>query len=217
MIDAVTTHTSASARSVATVKQIPATAIADTELLAPLRAGEDWAFEVFVHRYTPRLLAVARRFLRSEEDRADAVQDAFLCACRSLGSFAGQAQLSTWLYRIIVNVCLARLRAQSRRGTVPLDDCLPGSDESCGSERFRTRPAEEVVSQLVRAETRAQVRACLGRLPEAYRTVLKLRDLDDLDTDQTAHIIGATRAAVKTRLHRARQALGTLLEPLLGI
>jgi RNA polymerase sigma-70 factor (ECF subfamily) len=184
---------------------------AEAALVARLRGGDERAFEELVRHYTPRLLAVAGRFLRSEEDRADAIQDAFLSAFRALGSFAGRARLSTWLHRIVVNACLSKLRSRSRGGEVPLDDLLPP-----GEEPAATSPGS-AVANLASAETRALVRACIDRLPEAYRTVLVLRDLEELDTDRTAEVVGATPAAVKTRLHRARQALRTMLEPLVGV
>jgi RNA polymerase sigma-70 factor, ECF subfamily len=99
---------------------------------------------------------------------------------------------------------------------VPLDGLLPDG-ESCRLGEPVAAAPEPAVSRLASDETRAQVRACIDRLPESYRTVLVLRDLEELDTDQTARALGTTRAVVKTRLHRARQALRTLLEPLVGV
>jgi RNA polymerase sigma-70 factor (ECF subfamily) len=192
--------------------EVPPDADREDGLVSRLRAGDARAFDAFVRRYTPRLLAVAGRFLRSEEDRADAVQDTFLYAFRALGSFEGKSRLSTWLHRILVNACLAKLRSQSRGTEVPLDDLLPVADSSGGRG-----PALLAGSDLTSAETRAQVRACIDRLPESYRTVLRLRDLEELDTDQTARTIGTSRAVVKTRLHRARRALRSLLKPLLAV
>jgi RNA polymerase sigma-70 factor (ECF subfamily) len=160
------------------------------------------------------MLAVARRFLRCEDDAADAVQDALLAAFRSLDKFAGHSSLGTWLHRIVVNACLMKLRVQSRKRAVPIDDLLPTFDES----GHHTRPihpwAEPALSRLLREESRHQVRVCIDRLPERYRTVLLLRDIEELDTEQTAQRLGIAPGAVKTRLHRARQALRTLLEPL---
>jgi RNA polymerase sigma-70 factor (ECF subfamily) len=113
----------------------------------------------------------------------------------------------------VVNACLTKLRAQSRSRAVPIDDLLPSFDET----GHHTRPVwswqQEALSQLTREETRIQVRACIDRVPEPYRTVLLLRDIEELDTEQTAEQLGITAGAVKTRLHRARQALRTLLEP----
>jgi RNA polymerase sigma-70 factor (ECF subfamily) len=157
------------------------------------------------------MLAVARRFLRQEEDSADAVQDAFLAAFRSLENFEGNSTLGTWLHRIIVNSCLMKLRAQSRCRAVPIDDLLPTFDEV----GRHTEPVAnwQALSHLTCEETRVHVRACIDRLPEPYRVILLLRDIEEFDTDQTAQRLGITSGAVKTRLHRARQALRTLLEP----
>jgi RNA polymerase sigma-70 factor (ECF subfamily) len=184
------------------------------ELLALLRAADARTCEVFVRQNGGRMLAVARRFLRSEEDCADAVQDAFLAAFRSLNSFEGQSSLGTWLHRILVNTCLMKLRSQSRKRDVPIDDLLPTFDDT----GHHTRPVrswdEQTLSRLTRDETREQVRACIDQLPEPYRLVLLLRDIEELDTEQTAQCLGIASGAVKTRLHRARQALRRLLEPL---
>jgi RNA polymerase sigma-70 factor (ECF subfamily) len=185
----------------------------DPQLLERVRAGDDWAYEVLVRRHSGRMLAVARRFLRSEEDSADAVQDAFLAAFGSLDGFEGKASLGTWLHRIVVNVCLMKLRSRSRRCEGRLVDLLPTFDES-GHHRHAVRAWEdEALARLMWAELRTQIRSCIDRLPDPYREVLVLRDLEELDTEQTAQHLGIHCGAVKTRLHRARQALRTLLEP----
>ena len=186
---------------------------AETQLLASVRAGDEEASAALVRKYGSRMLAVARQFLRREEDSADAVQDAFLAAFRCLENFEGNSTLGTWLHRIVVNSCLMKLRAQSRSRAVPIDDLLPTFDET-GHHTRPVRPWEEqALSRLTRQETRVHVRACIDRLPEPYRVVLLLRDIEELDTDQTAQRLGITSGAVKTRLHRARQALRMLLEP----
>jgi RNA polymerase sigma-70 factor (ECF subfamily) len=185
----------------------------DGELLERVRAGDERACEALIRRHGGRMLAVARRFLRIEEDSADAVQDAFLAAFRSLDGFEGNSALGTWLHRIVVNVCLMRLRARSRRREVRIEDLLPTFDET----RHHSRPVrpwgDHALARLTRAETCAQVRACIDELPEPFREVLLLRDIEELDTEQTAEHLGINPGAVKTRLHRARQALRTLLEP----
>jgi RNA polymerase sigma-70 factor (ECF subfamily) len=159
------------------------------------------------------MLAVARRLLRTEEDSADAVQDAFLCAFRSLDGFEGNSALGTWLHRIVVNVCLMRLRARSRSREVRIDDLLPTFDETGHHGRPVRAWEDQALARLSQAETRAHVRASIDRLPNSYREVLLLRDIEELDTEQTAQQLGINPGAVKTRLHRARQALRTLLEP----
>lgn len=184
------------------------------ELVGRAREGDEAACEALVRQHAGRMLAVARRMLRCEEDSADAVQDAFLAAFRSLGSFSGQSSLGTWLHRIVVNACLMKLRARPKQRAAPLDDLLPAFDDT-GHHRRPVRVWTNRGSALIeRAETRARVRACIDQLPDGYRTVLLLRDIEEFDTEETARRMGIAIGAVKTRLHRARQALRTLLEPL---
>jgi RNA polymerase sigma-70 factor (ECF subfamily) len=186
----------------------------DARLLDRIRHGDESACEALVRQHAGRMLAVARRFLRTEEDSADAVQDAFLSAFRSLAGFEGNSTLGTWLHRIAVNVCLMRLRTRSRSREVPIDDLLPTFDETGHHSRPVRQWEDQALARLTQAETCSHVRACIDRLPDPYRQILLLRDIEELDTKQTAHHLGIDAGAVKTRLHRARQALRTLLEPL---
>jgi len=195
-----------------------APAIDDDErrLIAALRRGDPDAFEDIVRLYGGRMLAVARRMLRVEEDARDAVQEAFVSAFKGLDGFAGTARLSTWLHRIVVNAALMRLRRQRRKPEESIDDLLPRFDENGGWADGDARPATPV-EMVESAETRAVVRECIDRLPSSYRAILLLRDIEELDTDETAAALGISVPAVKTRLHRARQALRTLLERRLGM
>jgi RNA polymerase sigma-70 factor (ECF subfamily) len=183
----------------------------ELSLLAALRAGDETAFERVVRLYSPRLLAVARRILRNEEDARDAVQDAFLSAFKSLESFSGQSRLSTWLHRIGVNAALMKIRSKQRKPERPISDLLPRflEDGHPAEPAVPWEPAEKI---LERQETKALVRRSIDELPESYRTVLLLRDIEELDTEQTADLMGVSSGVVKTRLHRARQALRTLLD-----
>lgn len=187
--------------------------IDDSQWVARIRAGEERAAEALVRTYGGRMLAVARRYLSCESECEDAVQDAFLSAFRALGSFKGDSRLSTWLHRIVVNACLMKLRTRSRRHTVLAGDLLPAFDES-GHHVAPVEPwASDAGNRLGSKETRALVRAGIDRLPEPYRNVLLLRDIEEFDTAETARILRVSTAVVKTRLHRARQALRTLLTP----
>jgi RNA polymerase sigma-70 factor (ECF subfamily) len=193
------------------LRAVDATADGDDErrLVVALRRGDTAAFEEMVRRYGGRMLAVARRMLRVEEDARDAVQEAFVSAFKALDGFAGGARLSTWLHRIVVNAALMRLRRRRRKPEESIDDLLPSFDEN-GSWENETQ-CTTPVDMVERAETRAIVRECIDQLPPSYRTVLLLRDIEELDSDETALALGTTVSAVKTRLHRARQALRTLL------
>jgi RNA polymerase sigma-70 factor (ECF subfamily) len=190
----------------------PADRARERALLARLRAGDDDAYRELVETNTGHMLAVARRFLRNEDDARDAVQDAFLSAFRALASFAGEARLSTWLHRITINACLMKLRTRRRRPEESIDDLLPGFRDN-GQLDAPYEPWEGAADRLIeKRENRELVSAAIRRLPEKYRTVLILRDIEDYDTEQTANALGLTVPGVKTRLHRARQALKAQLD-----
>jgi len=189
-----------------------AASIDEAALLARLRAGDEQAFEVMVHAFGGRLLAVARRFVRDEADAQDVLQSAYLSAFRALAQFEGSSQLSTWLHRIVVNAGLMRLRSRRRRREEPIDGLLPRFDEEGRWAEPVSRWDVSSDALFEREETRAIVRQAIERLPLSYRSVLLLRDIEELDTDEAASLLGVTPNAVKTRLHRARQALRTLLQ-----
>jgi RNA polymerase sigma-70 factor, ECF subfamily len=183
----------------------------DQALLAALRAGHEWAFETMVRLYGGRLLAVARRFTGNDEDAQDVLQSSYLSAFRALNNFEGNCQLSTWLYRIVVNTALMRLRSRRRKPEQSIDALLPSfQDDGHHVEQFAdwSTPADRLME---RRETRATVRQCIEQLPEHYRVVLMLRDIEELSTEEVARMLAITSTAVKVRLHRARQALSTLL------
>jgi RNA polymerase sigma-70 factor (ECF subfamily) len=184
----------------------------EAQLLARLLRGENEVFEQLVRQYGGRLLAVARRLLGNEHDAQDAVQEAFLSAFKAIGQFTGTAKLSTWLHRIVVNAALMKLRSRRRKPEDSIEELLPRFDTQ-GEWASRVTSWETPSDVLLqRQETRAMVRLCIDRLPETYRTMLLLRDIEELETEETATLLGITPNAVKIRLHRARQALRTLLE-----
>jgi RNA polymerase sigma-70 factor (ECF subfamily) len=185
----------------------------DADLLGRLRSGDAAAFEELVRSVGPRLLAVTRRLLRNEDDARDAVQDAFLSAYRGLPAFDGNCQLLTWLHRIAVNAALMKLRRSRRRPEAHIDDLLPEFDDT-GHHLSSIEPwRPEPLLALEREETRNRVRAAIDGLPDSYRTVLLLRDIEEMSTEETAQVLGLSGNAVKVRLHRARQALRALLDP----
>jgi RNA polymerase sigma-70 factor, ECF subfamily len=187
---------------------------AQERFLERLRSGDELAYEELVRTHTGRLLATARHFLPRNEDAQDAVQEAFVSVFRSVGSFRGGSRLSTWLHRIVVNACLMKIRGASRRPEAPIDDYLPRFDETghhaAPIEDWAICPEKALLSH----ETRERVRAAIETLPPSYRTVLVLRDIEELSTEETAEALSLTRTAVKVRLHRARLALRGLLSPM---
>jgi RNA polymerase sigma-70 factor (ECF subfamily) len=188
----------------------------ETDLLTRLRAGDDSAYEELVRTYSPRLLAVARRIVGNDEEARDVIQDAFLNAFRSLRSFHGDARVSTWLHRIVVNSALMKLRTRKRKPEESIEPLLPAFlADGHYAEKF-TSWGEQADAALSRTETQELVRRHIDELPDSFRTVLVLRDIEGLDTEETARVLDTTPNAVKIRLHRARAALRTLLAPHLG-
>lgn len=183
----------------------------DDALIAGLQAGDSGAFEKLVREYGPRLLRLARRLLANDEDARDALQDAMVAVYRSIGEFKSGSALSTWLHRIVVNAALMKLRTKRRHPEEDIEQYLPRFLEDGHQREPSTAWSESADSVLEREELRGAVREAIAKLPDAYRIVLQLRDIEELSTAETAEILGTTKNIVKIRLHRARQALRTLL------
>jgi RNA polymerase sigma-70 factor (ECF subfamily) len=189
-------------------------------LVAELRAGSAGAFEHLVRAFGPAMRAVIRRMVKSDDDADEALQEAFLAAFKAIERFEGRCALGTWLHRIAVNAALMKLRARASRtqaagraGHEDVDELLP---EFAGQGVFRQPPGrwcELPEDPLVRGELCAQVRAAIAGLPEVYREVLLLRDIEELSNEALASALGVSVNAAKIRVHRARQALRSLLEP----
>jgi len=192
----------------------------EASLVQRLRAGEDDAYRALLELYGGSLLRAARRLLRDEDEAADALQEAFLSAFRSIDKFQENSRLSTWLYKIVVNHSLMRLRSRRAKGVESLDDLLPQFDETghhlVPPSPWRTE-SDSPRDAAQRSEEEAIVRAAIDRLPDPYRTVVVLRDLEGLETAEVADLLQINANTAKVRLHRARQALRTLLDPVFGV
>ena len=187
----------------------------EAALVAALKAGEQDAAETLVRRHASWMLSVARRISGDPALAEDCVQEAFFKAFQKIGAFEARSSLKTWLHRIVVNQALMKLRTRRRRNEAPIDDLLPAFDENAcrieGPWQYLATP-DEIFE---REDRRALIRAKIGELPESYRVVLQLRDLEELSTREVAEGLGLSEANVKVRLHRARTALKTLLHPVL--
>lgn len=172
---------------------IPLAEASDRDLLARHVHGDDQAFGELFRRHKDRMWAVALRTCRDPEVAADAVQDGFISAFRRAGSFRGDAQVTTWLHRIIVNACLDRLRR--RRPTSELPDYeLPDSHDDHAS-----------------TDTRLDLERALGLLPEGQRAALVLVDMHGIPVLEAAQILGVAEGTVKSRCARGRAALAVHL------
>lgn len=187
----------------------------EAALVDGLRTGSDRHAEHFVRSHIGAMRAVARRILGGDAFADDCVQEAFLKAFQKIGGFEGRSSLKTWLHRITVNEALMKLRVLKRLDERPIDLLMPEFDQNaCRIEAPwpSLATAEEI---LQRKQTRALVISKIHELPDDYRIVLLLRDIEELDTAEVAEVLGITPGNVKVRLHRARSALKKLLEPAL--
>lgn len=161
------------------------------------------------------MLALARRVLGDRALAEDAVQDAFQNAFRALDGFQERSSLKTWLHRITVNASLTILRRQKRLAEEPIDDYLPEFNQhKCRIEADWPHLAS--VDEIMHSQRlRSLVKRGMDALPDAYRIVLQLRDIEEYNTREVAELLGISESNVKVRLHRARSALKKRLEPIL--
>lgn len=171
---------------------------AQAELVARARDGDQVAFEELVQATYADTYTLARRLTGNEEDASDVVQEAYLRAYRGLGRFRGDAQFSTWLYRITANCAATHLGKRSRRRTEALAD-----DDSV----VDAHPERDPAARAEAAVLRDRLEAALEVLPPKLRAVVVLRDVYDLSHEAIAAELGISESAAKVRLHRARRQL----------
>ena len=186
--------------------------ITDEDLVSRLQAGDEAAFADLLRIHGGRLLATARRLLRQDADAQDAVQEAFLSAFRAIGDFDGRSALGTWLHRIVVNASLQRIRKRDRHPEQTLENLTPSFDATGHHTRRPPIWTESPEALMQQADVRRLVRETIDELPESARTALLLRDVEGLSTAEVAAALGIEPGAARVRVHRARQALKTLLE-----
>ena len=184
-------------------------------LLKAFRNGDSAAFDVLIGMYSAKLYKVAYALLGSRQDAEEVVQDAFLRIYRSLGNFRGDAQFTTWMYRIVVNLCNNKFRWNKVRGinrTISIDAPLPNAE---GDESLRLElPSSEAPpdEQLAFAELRERVEKAMAQLPESYRTAVMLRNVQQLDYEDIAKILDCAVGTVKSRINRGRELLRQALK-----
>ena len=179
----------------------------DAELLAAHVAGDPNAFAELVARHRDRLWAVALRTTGDPEEAQDAVQDALISAFRRADSFRGEAQVTTWLHRIVVNACLDRMRRRQVRPTVPLPE-----EEPDASSGYANRAAlADPVDHLDARETAIEIQRALAELPADQRAAIVLVDIEGYPVEQAAEILDCPVGTVKSRCFRGRAKLAARL------
>lgn len=183
----------------------------DEQIVSRVLAGETALYEVLMRRYNRLLYRVARAILRDDAEAEDVMQDAYVRAYQHLGSFQGRAKFATWLTRIALHEALARHRKRSRFQVVDNLDEATGEDMSSAISTDRTPEQQAYDRELGNVLEKAVL-----TLPEDYRVVFILRDVEGMSTEETAESLNLTPENVKVRLHRARAALRKQLDSLLG-
>ena len=176
--------------------------LSDEEVVARVLAGETEMFEIVMRRHNQRLYRVARAILRNDGEAEDVMQDAYVRAYEHLDQFARRAKFSTWLTRIAVHEALARQHRGNR-----YQELKPMSErEGDPTDRF-TSLAPDPEQQASNSEIRRLLEEAVEKLPDAYRTIFMLRDVEDMSTTDAADVLEITEENVKVRLHRARALL----------
>lgn len=193
----------------------PSDSMADSDLAARAASGDEAAFERIMRRHNRLLFRTARSILKSDAEAEDALQEAYLRAWRSLGSFRSEARLSTWLVRIVINEAFSRLR---RRGlpTLPADDDADSAQEGIADDAD-LHPAHHPERVAMRAQLRQLLEAHIDTLPDAFRSVFMLRAVEELSVDDVATLLDIPAATVRTRYFRARGLLRAHIAKDIGV
>ena len=179
----------------------------DADLVARVLEGDKAAYEVLIRRHNQRLFRAARAIVRDDDEAEDVVQQVWVAAYQKLAGFRGDAALTTWLTRIVVNEALGRRRRRQRGEHLALI-----GEETHARAASRTPEEEAATGELGRL-----LEAHIDRLPDIYREVLVLRDVEEMTTAETASCLGVSEETVRVRLHRARREMQASLNESVGV
>lgn len=182
-------------------------ALEDADLVARVLGGDKAVYEVIVRRHNQRLFRAARAILRDDHEAEDVVQQVWVAAYQKLDGFRGEAALSTWLTRIVVNEALGRRRRQQRGEHLAIVE----------EERHAMNPMPTPEEAAADGELGRLLEAQIDRLPDIYREVLVLRDVEEMSTAETAACLGVSEETVRVRLFRARREMQSALSEAVGV
>jgi RNA polymerase sigma-70 factor (ECF subfamily) len=183
--------------------------ITDEELVRQAQQGDRGSLSELLDRYERKTYTLAYRLMGNHADACDASQEALVRIFTRLHNFRGDSAFSTWLFRVVTNTCLDELRRRGRLPHTSLDDPLTSEEGLIPRES-----ATDLLSPIEtaeRSEVQAAVQRAVNRLPEEYRVVVTLRDLQDYSYHEIATMLGTSLGTIKSRLHRARNALRSIL------
>jgi len=185
----------------------PHEGLSDADLVVQIIAGDEAAFTLLMRRYNQTLYRTARSILKDDAEAEDAVQEAYLLAYRAMPGFRGEAKLSSWLVKIVVNESIARARKRTRRAEVIHLDGETLADIEAAEGHMNEATPEQPERAALQAEARRLLEAKIDKLPDAFRTVFVLRALEEMTVEETAASLGINEATVRTRYFRARSLL----------
>ena len=185
-------------------------AVSDELLVSRAQTGDRMAMCELISRYERKTYNLAYRLMGNHADASDAAQEALVRVYTRIHNFRGDSAFSTWLFRVVTNTCLDELRRRGRLRHASLDTPLP-TDEGA-LPRQTLLELDTPTERAERQEVQAAVQRAIARLPEDYRVVVVMRDLHEYSYHEIAAILGTSLGTIKSRLHRARQALRLILK-----
>lgn len=182
-------------------------AMTDMEIVQRIAGGDDDAFTLLMRRYNQKMYRTARGILGDDAEAEDAVQAAYLLAYRAMGAFRGDARLSTWLIRIVVNEAVARRRKRSHTAKIIQLSGDAGHDDAMAEAPMDESTFPQPEQAALRAEARRLLERRIDALPDAFRTVFMLRAVEEMSVEEAATILGISQVTVRTRYFRAKSLL----------
>ncbi len=176
----------------------------DLDLIQEFREGSQSSFEELLSRYSNKVFSLASRLTRNSEDAEEVLQDVFVTVHRKIASFEGKSSFSSWLYRVTVNAAFMKLRKRRQDHSIPLEDIV---QQQHSPAALKSPESAYVDAQSIRNEMLEALETAIRRLPDDYRPVFILRDVDGLTSREVGRILDLTVPAVKSRLHRSRLML----------
>jgi len=176
----------------------------DLELIAEVRKGDQQSFEELISRYSNKVFSLASRLTRNTEDAEEVLQDVFVTVHRKLDSFEGKSSFSSWLYRVTMNAAFMKLRKRKQDQSVALEEIM---QQTHVLPALKSPENAYVDAQSIRNEMFEALEVAIRKLPDDYRPVFILRDVDGLTSKEVGRLLDLTIPAVKSRLHRSRLML----------
>jgi len=186
----------------------------DAAIVERVKAGDHDAFTELVRRYEGKAYQLALRLTGNKMDAMDVLQDVFLSVYQKIHTFRGDAAFSSWLYRITANASFAKLNKRKRSASVSIDDVLPIIESS--ETDYHTEWSQKPDRALFNKEARDALEKAINDLPDDFRTVVVLRDVENMSSQEVADLLQLSVPAVKSRLHRARLSLRKQLGEYIG-